>query len=104
MTPQQQTPLLLRELDDARDPTPPLVRLVPPTADAAAPARLDEAGLRGPVRGGPTGARQRAPHMGISVLRNEDARWDAFVNDHPDGTLHHTLAWRRMIERAFGHR
>jgi FemAB-related protein (PEP-CTERM system-associated) len=30
--------------------------------------------------------------------------WDAFVAAHPDGTFFHRSAWRRVVERAFGHR
>jgi FemAB-related protein (PEP-CTERM system-associated) len=30
--------------------------------------------------------------------------WDAFVAGHPDATFFHQAAWRRVIERAFGHR
>lgn len=30
--------------------------------------------------------------------------WQTFVNDHPDGTLFHGLAWKRAVERTFGHR
>jgi FemAB-related protein (PEP-CTERM system-associated) len=32
----------------------------------------------------------------------EDA-WDAFVAGLPDGTFFHRAAWRRVIERSFGH-
>lgn len=32
-----------------------------------------------------------------------DARWDAYVKAHPDGSFHHLLGWRRVIERAFKH-
>lgn len=32
-----------------------------------------------------------------------DPRWDAYVEAHPDGTFHHTLGWRRVIERAYPH-
>lgn len=30
--------------------------------------------------------------------------WDAFVAAHPDATFFHRAGWRRVIERAFGHR
>ena len=30
-----------------------------------------------------------------------DPRWDAYVRAHPEGTFHHLLGWRRVIERAF---
>jgi FemAB-related protein (PEP-CTERM system-associated) len=29
--------------------------------------------------------------------------YDAFVESHPDATLFHGLAWKRAVERAFGH-
>jgi FemAB-related protein (PEP-CTERM system-associated) len=30
--------------------------------------------------------------------------WRAYVDRHPGGTLFHGLAWKRAVERAFGHR
>ena len=30
--------------------------------------------------------------------------WDHYVLDHPLGTGYHLMAWRRVIEEAFGHR
>jgi FemAB-related protein (PEP-CTERM system-associated) len=35
---------------------------------------------------------------------NEAARWDAYVNAHPDATFFHRAGWKRVIEDAFGHR
>ena len=35
---------------------------------------------------------------------NDAARWDAYVNAHPDATFFHRAGWRRVIEDAFGHR
>lgn len=32
------------------------------------------------------------------------ARWDAYVNAHPDARSYHLTAWRRIIEESFGHR
>ena len=32
------------------------------------------------------------------------ARWDAYVNAHPDATFFHRAGWKRVIEEAFGHR
>ncbi|MFQ5461304.1 MAG: FemAB family XrtA/PEP-CTERM system-associated protein [Phycisphaerae bacterium] len=29
--------------------------------------------------------------------------WDAYVHDHPDGTIFHTQAWREAVESVFGH-
>jgi FemAB-related protein (PEP-CTERM system-associated) len=36
----------------------------------------------------------------------EDQReaWDAYVDGHPLGTLFHLTAWKRAVERTFGHR
>ena len=35
---------------------------------------------------------------------SDDARWDAFVGSCAGGTFFHLSPWRRVIERAFGHR
>lgn len=35
---------------------------------------------------------------------NDLARWDAYVNVHPDATFFHRAGWKRVIEDAFGHR
>ena len=41
----------------------------------------------------------------IVAARDADARrWDDFVAAHPDGTFFHLYKWKRVIERAFGHR
>jgi FemAB-related protein (PEP-CTERM system-associated) len=42
--------------------------------------------------------------MHVTELRNDTAGWDAFVRASGDGTPFHLLAWRRAVERAFGHR
>jgi FemAB-related protein (PEP-CTERM system-associated) len=34
----------------------------------------------------------------------DEPTWDAFVAAHPDGTFFHRAGWRRVVERAFGHR
>ena len=34
----------------------------------------------------------------------DEARWDAFVQSCPEATFFHLSGWRRVIERAFGHR
>ncbi len=31
-------------------------------------------------------------------------RWDAFAVTHPDATFFHRAGWKRVIEKAFGHR
>ena len=41
----------------------------------------------------------------VRLLETSDAaRWDAYVNTHPDATFFHRAGWRRVIEEAFGHR
>ena len=35
---------------------------------------------------------------------SDAARWDAYVEAHPDATFFHRAGWRRVIEAAFGHR
>ncbi len=32
------------------------------------------------------------------------ARWDAYVQAHPDATFFHRAGWKQVIEQAFGHR
>ncbi len=38
------------------------------------------------------------------LLASDEARWSAYLAEHPDATLYHTLAWRSVITRVFGHR
>ena len=41
----------------------------------------------------------------ISVLESgEEQAWDSFVRRHAEGTFFHLAGWRRVIEKAFGHR
>jgi FemAB-related protein (PEP-CTERM system-associated) len=41
----------------------------------------------------------------VRTLETDDlARWDAYVNAHPDATFFHRAGWKRVIEAAFGHR
>ncbi len=35
---------------------------------------------------------------------SDAARWDAYVQAHPDATFFHRAGWQRVIEDAFGHR
>ena len=37
------------------------------------------------------------------LVPGEDARWDAFVHAHEDGTFFHLTGWRRVVEENFGH-
>jgi FemAB-related protein (PEP-CTERM system-associated) len=34
----------------------------------------------------------------------DEGRWDEFVRAHADGSFFHLSGWKRVIERAFGHR
>ncbi|MGF1606909.1 MAG: FemAB family XrtA/PEP-CTERM system-associated protein [Rhodothalassiaceae bacterium] len=34
---------------------------------------------------------------------DQQAEWDAFVTEHPDGSFYHLSGWKRVFERAFGH-
>ncbi len=34
----------------------------------------------------------------------DETEWDAYVEGHPRATGYHLMAWRRVIERVFGHR
>ena len=34
----------------------------------------------------------------------DERRWDEFVRAHASGTFFHLSGWKRVIERAFGHR
>ena len=38
-----------------------------------------------------------------AALGTEDARRDAYVRNHPQGTFFHLSGWRRVIERVHGH-
>lgn len=41
----------------------------------------------------------------VDFLRpEEEPAWDAFVDSHPDATIYHTLAWKRVTEEGLGHR
>ncbi|MGA0060347.1 MAG: glycosyltransferase, partial [Planctomycetota bacterium] len=37
------------------------------------------------------------------LLPGEDARWDAFVHGHPQGSFFHLSGWRRAVEETFRH-
>lgn len=43
--------------------------------------------------------------MNVRLYRDTDARaWDDFVLAHPQGTFSHLTGWKRVFEKAFGHR
>jgi FemAB-related protein (PEP-CTERM system-associated) len=40
----------------------------------------------------------------VRAFQNQDAeRWDRFVREHPSGTFFHQIAWKRVLEKTFGH-
>lgn len=39
-----------------------------------------------------------------ALTPNDVGAWEAYCAEHPDATLFHELAWKRAVERAFGHR
>ncbi len=76
--------------------------MTPATATAA---RVDEP-LAGRAVGPQDAAVGAAP--ATPVVRDFEpalqARWDGFVEAHPEGTFCHLAAWRSVIEESFGHR
>ena len=42
--------------------------------------------------------------MEIRPLTTETVEWDAFVRSTVHGSPFHLLAWKRVVEAAFGHR
>jgi serine/alanine adding enzyme len=39
----------------------------------------------------------------VEEVKNEDvSRWDAYVEQHEDGTLYHKIAWASLIKRTLG--
>ncbi|MEP6936215.1 MAG: FemAB-like protein, partial [Nitrospirota bacterium] len=44
--------------------------------------------------------------MNVVLLQNHDdeAMWDHFVLGHPQASGYHTLAWRMVVSKVFGHR
>jgi FemAB-related protein (PEP-CTERM system-associated) len=43
--------------------------------------------------------------MQIRLFRETDqAAWDRYVFEHPDGTFFHLCGWKRVVEKSFGHR
>ncbi len=42
---------------------------------------------------------------GMRILHStEGVDWDAFVKLHPDSTLYHLFAWKRVVEETYGHK
>ncbi len=43
--------------------------------------------------------------MNIRLADNNDgAAWDAYVQSHPTASPYHLFAWKRAVEKAYGHR
>src|ERR1700732_2243556 len=42
--------------------------------------------------------------MDVRPLTTETIDWDAFVRSTPGGSPFHLLAWKRAVEKTFGHR
>lgn len=42
--------------------------------------------------------------MDVRPLTTETVDWDAFVRSSPGGSPFHLIAWKRAVERTFGHR
>ncbi len=42
--------------------------------------------------------------MELRLLATETVEWDAFVRSRADGSPFHLVAWKRVVERTFGHR
>lgn len=38
------------------------------------------------------------------LRQTDEGRWGRFVENHPDGNLYHTLAWRDVVQEVFKHR
>jgi FemAB-related protein (PEP-CTERM system-associated) len=83
---------------------------------AAAPA-VDDAPARDDARDGDDGADEAAavevvaampqaedlPIRVREIVPGEDARWDAFVARHPQGTFFHRTGWSRAVQEMFRH-
>ena len=62
--------------------------------------RLDEAGASGAAAPVST-----PPGVRVASASDADATaWAAYVERHPEGTVHHAWPWRRVLAEAFGHR
>ncbi len=43
--------------------------------------------------------------MNIRFYKESDKpAWDRYVNGHPDGTFFHLTGWKKLVEKAFGHK
>lgn len=52
----------------------------------------------------PCPANDSSTDISVSVISDrEAASWDRYVNAHDNASLYHLHAWKRVIEKAFGH-
>ncbi len=38
------------------------------------------------------------------IRKAEENAWDGYVTNHPSGTVFHLTAWKRVVEKTFGHK
>src|SRR6056297_3102863 len=38
------------------------------------------------------------------VSKADENAWDNYVTNHPSGTVFHLAAWKRVVEKTFGHK
>lgn len=38
-----------------------------------------------------------------NLAQNEEPAWDRYVEEHPEATGYHSIGWRHLITKAFGH-
>ncbi len=77
-----------------------------PDADGAQPVPEDveHGGTEGDGPAPAAVAAASAPNLRIrELLPGEDARWDAFVQEHRHGSFFHLTGWRRVVEETFHH-
>lgn len=44
-----------------------------------------------------------ATPLGVEIVADPGAEWDAFADGHPEATLFHRAAWQRAVRRTFGY-
>ena len=37
------------------------------------------------------------------IADHEFPQWDAFITQHPNGTIYHHSAWKEVIEKTYGY-
>lgn len=52
----------------------------------------------------PSGRTQKPVPSRVELLSNQEAAWDRYVENHPNASLYHLSAWKRVVEESFGHR